>query len=72
MEKSALSSLRHAARGSFNAIKLCVCALDLPCTREEQLEFIEDIIRTSDQIDGVLDELVAAIDQAGASPTCPD
>ena len=60
-----LSSIRHSARGCFNGIKLCVSALELPCSHEEQVEFIEDVIRASDKMCGLIDELSAAIDQAG-------
>jgi len=68
MENS-LSSIRHAARGCFNGIKLCVSALELPCSHEEQVEFIEDVIRASDKMCGLVDELAEAIDRAGISQT---
>lgn len=60
-----LSGIRHAARGCFNGIKLCASALELPCTYEEQIEFVEDVIRASDQMCGLIDDLSAAIDRAG-------
>lgn len=64
MENS-LSTIRHAARGCFNGIKLCVSALELDCTHEEQVEFIEDVIRASDTMCGLLDDLSQVIDREG-------
>ncbi len=57
--KDALSGLRHSARGCLNAVKLCVSALELECTPEEQIEFIDDVIRGSDKMCGYIDELIA-------------
>ena len=57
--KDALSGLRHSARGCLNAVKLCVSALELECTPEEQIEFIDDVIRGSDKMCGYVDELIA-------------
>ena len=62
---NSLSNIRHAARGCFNGIKLCVSALELPCSHEEQVEFIEDVIRASDKMCGLIDELAVAIERAG-------
>jgi len=64
--KDALSGLRHSARGCLNAVKLCVSALELECTREEQIEFIDDVIRGSDKMCQLMDELIAYFD---AHPT---
>jgi hypothetical protein len=52
-----LPTLRHSARGCLNAIKLCVSALELPCTHEEEMEFINDVIRSSDKMVDVIDQL---------------
>jgi signal transduction histidine kinase len=60
--KDALSGLRHSARGCLNAVKLCVSALELDCTREEQIEFIEDVIRGSDKMCQFIDDLAAYFD----------
>ena len=60
-----ISSLRHAARGSLNAVKLCVSALELECTRQEQLEFLDDVIRSCDDLCGQVEELAAAFDIEG-------
>jgi hypothetical protein len=55
--QEALSTLRHAARGYLNAVKLCASALELDCTREEQIEFVTDIISSSDKLDALMLEL---------------
>ena len=52
-----LPALRHSARGCLNAMKLCVSALELPCTHEEETEFIDDVIRASDKLVDVVDHL---------------
>lgn len=54
-----LPVLRHSARGCLNSIKLCVSALELPCTFEEEIEFIDDVIRSSEKMEGLMDELGA-------------
>jgi hypothetical protein len=66
MDKS-LSTLRHDARGCLNAIKLCISALDLPCTFEENMEFIDDVILSADRLDGLLEKIAAHFDDSGQS-----
>lgn len=60
-----LSVLRHDARGCLNAIKLCVSALEFPCTPEEETEFIEDVIRSSDKLDTLMEGIAAYFEAAG-------
>lgn len=55
--QESLSGLRHTARGCLNAVKLCISALELECTPEEQTEFLDDIVRSSDKICTLVDEL---------------
>lgn len=57
MNEDTLPALRHSARGCLNAIKLCVSALELPCTHEEEMEFIDDVIRSSDKMVNVVERL---------------
>ena len=45
-------------------MKLCVTALDLDCTYEEQMIFIDDVIRASDKMGDLLDQLEAATPNA--------
>lgn len=52
-----LSSVRHAIRGCLNSIKLCTSALELQCTLQEQIEFIDDVINSADNMSGLLDRL---------------
>ncbi|HSU66731.1 MAG TPA: hypothetical protein VLJ39_07660 [Tepidisphaeraceae bacterium] len=61
-----LRSLRHSARGNLNSIKLCVSALELPCTPEEEMEFITDVISASDKLAHLMDDLDAYFDSAPA------
>lgn len=67
-EPNPISTLRHAARGSFNAIKLCLSALTLPCTREEQIEFLDDVLQSCDALCGQLEDLSAAFDRGASGP----
>ena len=63
--ENSLSTIRHAARGCLNGMKLCVSALELPCEFDEQMEFIDDVIRATDKMAGLMDELAGAFDSAG-------
>jgi hypothetical protein len=49
--------IRHGIRGCLNSIKLCTSALELQCTLEEQIEFIDDIINSAGSMSGLLDRL---------------
>ena len=67
--QESLSGLRHSARGCLNAVKLCVSALELECTPEEQMEFLDDIVRSSEKICTLIDELVAFHDAKSSQET---
>jgi len=60
--QDSLAGLRHAARGCLNAVKLCVSALELDCTPQEQSEFLDDVINGSDKMCGLIDQLDAYFD----------
>ena len=64
--QESLSGLRHSARGSLNAVKLCISALELECTPEEQIEFLDDVVRSSDRICTLIDELAAFHEAQGS------
>jgi hypothetical protein len=64
----ALPILRHSARGCLNSIKLCVSALDLQCTFEEEMEFINDVIRSADKMEGLMDEFAAFFANSPQTP----
>ena len=57
--QESLSGLRHAARGCLNAVKLCISALELECTPEEQIEFLDDVLKSSDKMCILMDDLDA-------------
>lgn len=59
-----LPALRHAVRGCLNSIKLCISALELPCTREEEQEFINDVILSADKMMHLTEQLEAYFDAA--------
>jgi hypothetical protein len=52
-----IRTLRHAARGYLNSIRLCASALELPCDHEEEVTFIDDIIESAQRVIDTLDEL---------------
>jgi hypothetical protein len=62
-----LSTLRHAARGCLNSIKLCISALELPCTPEEETEFINDVIVSSDKLAALTEQLAEYFDSVPQS-----
>lgn len=66
-----LPALRHSARGCLNSIKLCASAMELPCTPEEEMEFIDDIIRSSGKMIELLDSISQAFDAQAAPQTSP-
>jgi len=57
--QDSLAALRHSARGCLNAVKLCISALELDCTHNERIEFIDDVISGSDKMCSLIDELAA-------------
>jgi hypothetical protein len=65
--QESLSGLRHSARGCLNAVKLCISALELECTPQEQIEFLEDVVKSSEKICALIDDLSAFYD-AQTSP----
>lgn len=69
--QDSLAGLRHAARGCLNAVKLCVSALELDCTPEEQSEFLDDVIRGSDKMCTLIDELGAYFDSHSSPKSAP-
>jgi hypothetical protein len=53
------SLLRHSLRGTFNALKLGVSAMETGLTRDESLEFLGYIIQATDKMSVALDEYEA-------------
>jgi len=54
-----LRQLRHDARGALHSIKLCVAALKMQCTPEEEMAFIDDVIDCSGKLDQIMLKLDA-------------
>ena len=66
--KDSLSGLRHSAR--LPECREAVCfALELDCTYEEQIEFIDDVIRGSEKMCHFIDELTAYFEAHPVSDT---
>jgi hypothetical protein len=59
-----LRQLRHDLLGRANALVLCVSAIPLASDTAERLQFIDEVIRSSDN-------LVTALDELEASPEYP-
>lgn len=50
------SLLRHSIRGTINALKLGVSAMDTDLTQAEAVEFLEYIIQATDKMCVLLDQ----------------
>lgn len=62
------AELRHATRGAFNALKLCVSAFEMPLEPSEKLEFLSDIDNAAQRIINLLADLDA---NAAGQPEVP-
>jgi hypothetical protein len=51
--------LRHSIRGTINALKLGVSAMDTGLTRDEAIEFLDYIIQATDKMQTLLDQYEA-------------
>jgi hypothetical protein len=50
------AELRHGIRGTFNALKLCVSAFEMPLETSEKLEFLSDIESSADKLASLLEQ----------------
>jgi hypothetical protein len=57
-----VSLLRHSIRGTINALKLGVSAMDTGLTRDEAIEFLDYIIQATDKMCTELDQYEALPD----------
>ena len=57
-----VSLLRHSIRGTINALKLGVSAMDTGLTPDEAIEFLDYIIQATDQMNTQLDKYEALPD----------
>lgn len=53
------AEVRHAIRGTMNALKLCVSAFEMPLEPSEKLEFLADIELSADKLVALLDQYEA-------------
>lgn len=53
---------RHDLRGRFNALKLCIDALETFDSKDDQIEFLTLIIEAADRTNLALDELESILD----------
>ena len=58
--ESTPAELRHSIRGTLNALKLCVSALEMPLDTSEKLEFLSDIDSSADKLAELLERFEAA------------
>ncbi len=66
------AEVRHAIRGTMNALKLCVSAFEMPLEPSEKLEFLADVELSADKLVALLDAYEAFAPQqpaTGASPS---
>jgi len=54
-----LRQVKHDARGALHSIKLCVAALKMQCSPEEEMAFVEDVIECSDKLGDLMTKLDA-------------
>lgn len=71
--ESGPAEVRHAIRGTMNALKLCVSAFEMPLEPSEKLEFLSDIDASADKLVSLLDEFEAhaPTTASDADPTPP-
>ena len=50
------SLLRHSIRGTINALKLGISAMETGLTNEEAVEFLDYIIQATDKMESLLDQ----------------
>jgi len=66
------AEVRHSIRGTFNALKLCVSALEMPMESSERLEFLADIDSSAENLVSLLDRYEAfGLDASPASVSLP-
>ena len=65
------AELRHGIRGTFNALKLCVSAFEMPLETSEKLEFLSDIETSAEKLADLLEQYEAIAPDPSASPAAP-
>ena len=64
-----VSLLRHSIRGTINALKLGMSAMDTGLTRDESIEFLDYIIQASDKMCSLIDQYDALPDSVKSTVT---
>jgi hypothetical protein len=58
MELDPRRVLRHDLRGKWNALRLCMTALQLSDTDAEKIEMLDLITNSADELDGVVQQIM--------------
>ena len=64
-EQNMARQLRHDLRGRINALRLCTAALEVECSKEESIEFLDDIERLTDDVVDLVNKIEALPEHAG-------
>ena len=62
------SEVRHAIRGTLNALKLCISALEMPMTESDKLEFLSDVEFAAGRLAELLSEFETFPEDSGPLP----
>jgi len=65
------AEVRHAIRGTMNALKLCVSAFEMPLEPSEKLEFLSDVEASAEKLVLLLDRYEAHFPDAAAPAEAP-
>ena len=65
------AEVRHAIRGTLNALKLCVSAFEMPLETSEKLEFLSDIEASADKLADLVGQYEAFFPDAPAAAAGP-
>jgi hypothetical protein len=57
MSSSTPAELRHGIRGTLNALKLCVSALEMPLETSEKVQFLSDVENAAERLGLLVEEL---------------
>jgi hypothetical protein len=67
--QSEISCARHNLRGRMNALKLCISALTVVDTPDEAIQFLDHILKSTENLEASLDVFIAAAERdAQAEP----
>jgi hypothetical protein len=65
MEPDLARKLRHDIRGRWHAISLCMMALELTTEPGEQIEMLDMLTRSVDELDQVVEKMMTLPENAG-------